>query len=405
MQYLNNAINLPKFFTGLCLCNLTVWLLAILPNIYFKGLFYTLISLRSSPRCFELCILLFASIADFILFGMHKLYFYYLGLLAASERSLIFDNFINDNSPLMLIIIILGEKNQNSVETTIWAIVFMVFACMRAFCRIIITRLQDNKLRNLEEINKIICFMNIAFVFCTIMIFKKASIGHLVILIFESVFIFKDTSLAYYQLSMTKIIPGSTELFLQIMESLFKIIQWAQFVVVYGELFTAGPVEFLVMIKINGYFYVLMTQTKQYLTYKNSIEQFMMKYSELSAAELSTLGEEKCCVCLDLLNTDRSCKITCGHILHIECIYKWMLRNTDRICPICKQMFLQPNNDRDSVNWYLWLMRLLNLENRITEDDIGRLREMFPNLSEQEVIREIERTGSVQNAIESLLGD
>jgi hypothetical protein len=405
MQYLNNAMHSPRFHTGLCLCNIAVWLLAILPNIYLKGLSYTLVSLKSSAYCFVSCLLLFASIADFILFGMHKLCFYYLGLLVASERRLILSNFVKDNSPLMLMIIILGENDRNSIEAMIWAIVLMVFACMKAFCVIIITRLQDNKLRNLEEINKIIYFMNIAFILCTIGIFKEAGIGHLIMLNFESIFIFKDTSLAYYQLSKTKIIPGSTDLFLQILESLFKIIQWVQIAILYGDLFTTNPIEFLLIIKLHGYFHMLLTQTKQYLKYKSSIQQFMMKYPALSASELSVLGEEKCCVCWDLLNTGRSCKITCGHILHIECIYKWMLRNTDRNCPMCKQTFLQPDNNRNSVPWYSWFMRLLHRESRITEDDIRRLREVFPNLSEQEVIREIERTGSVQNAIESLLGD
>jgi hypothetical protein len=116
---------------------------------------------------------------------------------------------------------------------------------------------------------------------------------------------------------------------------------------------------------------------------------------------LEELGDEKCCVCWDSLSSATSCKITCGHVIHVECIWKWMLRNTERKCPLCKQSFLEPNQG----NGFSLLSVFSFFARRTSEEDLRRLAEVFPNLSEHELLREIERAGSVQEVIDNLLGD
>ena len=169
----------------------------------------------------------------------------------------------------------------------------------------------------------------------------------------------------------------------------------------HGNLFSANPVEFLLIIKLQGYCYSFATQAKQFIKYRSSIHRFTKQYPELSPSEVEHLEDEKCCICWDGLKTGSSCKITCGHILHIECIWKWMLRNTDRKCPMCKQTFLQPEI-RMSSSFFSWIP-FFSRQNRRTEEDMRRLRDLFPNLTEQEILREIENAGSAQAAINSLL--
>lgn len=80
-----------------------------------------------------------------------------------------------------------------------------------------------------------------------------------------------------------------------------------------------------------------------------------------------------------------------------------MLRNTDRKCPMCKQTFLLPD-DRASRSIFSWFS-FFSRSQRRAEEELARMRELFPNHSEIDILREIERAGSVQAAIESLLGE
>ena len=236
-----------------------------------------------------------------------------------------------------------------------------------------------------------------------IFVFKSLGAEMLLMINFEGVFILKESLLAYYQLSKNKEISGFSDLFLQIIETALKILQWLQIGVIHGNIFSTTPVDALLILKLQSYVCALYAQTKQYFKYKTSIEQFVKLYPALSSNEVQLLNEDKCCICWNLLNIGESCKITCGHVLHIECIWKWMLRNTERRCPMCKQNFLQPlEGERNSLA--SWINSVFRRSNQ-TNQDITRIREMFPHLTEIDIIIEIERTGSVQAAIDSFLGD
>lgn len=400
---MNNSLQNPKIVKGIFLANLSLWFFVIIPNIYIKGPSNFLVSLKSSSYCFLTCFILVCSIALMFLYTMYILQVYLLGPLLLSERRLIFSNLIKDNPGLQLSLILIHEPLRNSVESLLWTSIFLIFAWARAGCVIIASRLNDNKLKNLEKFNFLIFIQTLSLVVFNLILFHKASFWILLLLNFEALFIIKDNVLAYYQISNTRTIAGSTELKLEIFENVFKIVQWVQIGFMNGSIFSTNPIEFLLIIKLQGYFMQFLQKFKQYSKYKTSIYQFTLKYPPLGQNQVEELGDEKCCVCWDLLVTGTSCKITCGHIMHVECIWKWMLRNTERKCPMCKQTFLEPEgpNNQSVFSWLNFLGRTY----RTSEEDLRRLMEVFPNLSEHELLREVERAGSVQQVIDNLLGE
>ena len=403
MQRIRNRLQTSQLLYSLLLANLCTWVFLILPNLYFKGLTNSIVSLKSNPYSLLICLSLFCSLGALICFFMYFIAYYYLGTLLASERRFVVSNFIKDNPPLMLCIVVLGEPNRSSVEALIWSIILLYQACCKAFCVVLRSRLQDNKLKNLDELNKAIVLLTSLFLTCSLLVFRDLGFWMNLMINFETLFIFKECAQAYYQISKNKIIPGTTELALQILDTLLKIVQWLHIALSHGSLFSANPVEFLLLIKLQGYLYTMLTLIKQYTKYKSSILRFSQQYPALTGTDVEGLGDEKCCICWDTLGTGTSCKITCGHILHIECIWKWMLRNTNRKCPMCNQTFLQPEG-RASSSMFSWIPFFAR-QSRRNEEDVQRLRELFPNLTEQEIAREIESLGSVQAVIDSLLGD
>lgn len=47
--------------------------------------------------------------------------------------------------------------------------------------------------------------------------------------------------------------------------------------------------------------------------------------------------EDDCVVCLDPLSVGSLCRLTCGHILHLECAREWKSTCRDDTCPTCRQ--------------------------------------------------------------------
>jgi hypothetical protein len=60
-----------------------------------------------------------------------------------------------------------------------------------------------------------------------------------------------------------------------------------------------------------------------------------ISYSDIE----QNLNEKTCCICLsDYKNTDKElCKLSCNHIFHKDCIYKWSKKKN--ICPLCRVEF------------------------------------------------------------------
>jgi Ring finger domain/CUE domain len=400
MQRIRNYITNPIFFYWVGIGNIAVWVAFIIPNILLKGVLNSVASLNSDPHSLPICFFLFFSIACIILFSMFFTTNWYLGPVTASERRLVLSNFIKDSPPLQFCILIIGEPNRNSLEGLIWSVILCSLACCKGFCVLLKGRISDNKLTNIQEFNRTILVVITLFILTTILLFKEAGFWILLMINFESIFIYKECLQAYYQISKNKNISGSTDLLLQIFETILKIAQWLQIAFAHGDLFSASPVEFLLVIKLQSHFYSLISQVNQYAIYKDSIHKFMIQYPPLSSSEVAVLGDEKCCICWDNLASGTSCKITCNHVLHIECIWKWMLRTSDRKCPMCKQIFLitEERPRRSISSW-------ISIFNRPAQQDFTRLSELFPNFTEQELVGIVQRTGSVQAAIDSLLGD
>lgn len=400
---MNNPLQNPKVLKGAFLANICLWFFAIIPSIYIKGPSNFLVSLKYSSYCFLTCLILLCSFSFMFLYSMLTIQTYLIGPISLSERRQIFSNLLKDNPALQLSLILIHGPFCNSVESLLWISIFIIFAWAKAACTLISSRLNDNKLKNLDKFNLLIFAQTTGLVLCNIFLFHKAGFWVFLLLNFESVFIFKENLLAYHQISNTRTISSSTELKLEILENIIKIVQWVQVGFINGSIFSTNPIEFLLIFKLQWYFMQFLQKFKQYSKYKSSIYRFTLKYPRLRQAQIDELGDEKCCICWDLLNTGSSCKITCGHIMHVECIWGWMLRNSERKCPMCKQTFLEPEG-QDNFSVFSWL-NFLNRSGRTSEEDLRRLMEVFPNLSEHELLREVERAGSVQQVIDNLLGE
>ena len=97
MQGLRIRLQTPQLLYSLLLVNLCSWVFLILPNLYFKGLTNSIVSLKSSPYSLPLSLSLFCSLGSLLCFFMYLLSSYYLGPLLASERQFAISNFFKNS--------------------------------------------------------------------------------------------------------------------------------------------------------------------------------------------------------------------------------------------------------------------------------------------------------------------
>lgn len=115
---------------------------------------------------------------------------------------------------------------------------------------------------------------------------------------------------------------------------------------------------------------------------------------------------EECGICLERMFVAR--KLLCGHYFHQFCIMQ-MIMNCGNGCPICRADIYtgkperaqrQDNTQRIAGNENVLAGREY-INGQLPNAEIDRVREAFPNLSVEEILAEIGRVGTVEQAMMS----
>lgn len=120
--------------------------------------------------------------------------------------------------------------------------------------------------------------------------------------------------------------------------------------------------------------------------------------------------EEDCGLCLGKMSL--AVKLHCGHCFHKLCIMQ-MIQNERRTCPICKKPIRKQFASIRGNRWTEQIILENLMENvfrplinqredtRINEDDIERVRRVYPSLSRGEIANELINAGNLEQ--ESLI--
>lgn len=87
----------------------------------------------------------------------------------------------------------------------------------------------------------------------------------------------------------------------------------------------------------------------RYSKYSASMKVFVDNYPPLAPEEMEAIQDDKCCICWEPLKAGSCCRLLCKHVHHIECIRKLMLFTRERKCPLCKQLYLEPQVEQDRI--------------------------------------------------------
>ncbi|OMJ91597.1 hypothetical protein SteCoe_5857 [Stentor coeruleus] len=327
-------------FYALVFLNIIAWIFLIIPVLIKSGLTHALKQLSSSPFCIFVSFSLFCSIFSLTIFLSQIITYIFLGGLTLSDKRNIFKSFLIDNSILQVVLIILRCPNPNSIEGLLWAIVYSNYACIKGMCLIISLRINENNLKNLSPFIKMLIFSTISILLLNLKIFAGIGFWNTLLLNFDAIIILKLLIQSYYTICLQNKIPALTDKILEIFDSALMISKWLHLEFSNGGMTSLNPLEFIVLVKLQEHCLIISKQIKQYFQFKDSIKQFNDMFPYIPKDEINILGEEKCCICWDLLNAEKCCRLNCGHVLHAECVWKYMTKSIDRKCPMCRKIFI-----------------------------------------------------------------
>jgi len=248
---------------------------------------------------------------------------------------------------LQFVVISIGDSSNNSIEILIWAFTFVYYSSCKVLSIIAKSRLQNNHIRNLRELIMTTIGVTAGFIIFTAYMFSYASPSLILLLNYDGILVLKESVITWYQLKHNLALSRRHDLAINSAEILINICRWIHIAIWYSEWFLSSPLQVLVIMRQQKYIISLISICKRYRHYKISMRNFVKKYPPLTEAELSKHGDEKCCICWEPLTQSKCSRISCGHIHHVECIRTWVLNNTEKKCPLCNQIFLQPEVVRE----------------------------------------------------------
>ena len=139
-----------KLTYSLIFINICGWVVFVIPFIYLKGLDNLLASLNSSPFSLFITFSLLSSICMMLFFFMYLVAIYYLNAIDHAEESSVINRFLNDNPPVQLWIVFIGNPERNSFEILTWGVIIFSYAYFKSFCVLVSSRLSGKKIRNLQ---------------------------------------------------------------------------------------------------------------------------------------------------------------------------------------------------------------------------------------------------------------
>jgi hypothetical protein len=314
---------------------------------------------------------------------------------------MIIEKLFSENMPLQFCVVIVGEPRRNVIETLIWSIVFIFYSCGKVGSITAKSRLQSNNIRNLNLALTLIISVTLGFMIFSSWLLSEAGIWMLMLMHYQGFFVLLESLVTFRQLYMATSMNSQNEIKLEIIETVLKVIQWVHLSVSYGSWLSANPLQFLILFKIQGDVFNLLSAVKRYRSYKISIQTFLSNYPPLTPDQLSSLNQENCSICWESLLNGPTSQLPCEHAYHVECIRRWIISNSANTCPLCKRVFLQANNaegNRSIFNMFI------SFNTNRNQEAVRRIQEMFPHVPEHEIRRHLDRTYSINATITHLLG-
>ncbi|CAG9324375.1 unnamed protein product [Blepharisma stoltei] len=315
----------------------------LLPSFFSSGLIPTVYLIKTN---LSIGFLIFLSLVLWCFYLAHLLFYTLLGTLNSMERKEILDYILNGSMLLQLAILDLGNNSNNGIEILIWGSTF-VYYC---FCRVLsITaklRFQNNHVRNLKELIFIPLGLAAAFIIGTASIFSYASFSLILLLNYDGILVLKESLITLYVFKHNLALSRKHELIIQLTETSINVCRWLHLVFFYAEWFLSSSLQaFFVIMKLQKLVSNLFTITKKCFQYNTFMNDFIKNYPPLTQEDLINLEDERCCICWEGLTNLRCSRITCGHIHHVDCIRTWVLSG-EKKCPLCKQVFLEPETSQ-----------------------------------------------------------
>lgn len=321
-----------------------------------------------------------------------------------SETKQAWENLITDSMLLQAVVISVGDGNLNGCEIVIWALVFFYYSSCKVISITAKSRLANNQIGNLKGFSLISAFAAVSFMVFTFKLFYNAGLSMVILINYEGLLVIKESTLILYQLRQNSELSGGYELVLQLLEILINIGRWLHISFRYSDWILTSPIQFFIIMKLQVFIFNLIDLYRRYRNYLYSMKNFVKKYPALSTEETLNYRDEKCCICWEALPTKKCSKISCGHVHHIKCIRTWILNNTDTKCPLCNQVFLRPDVQIDrSILSYLHGILFSRYSRDQRERDLQQIRAILPNLSENAIRRELDRSGSIDETIANLM--
>ena len=302
---------------------------------------------------------------------------------------------------LQFCVVLVGESQRNVIETLIWSMVFIYYSCCNVVSTTARYRLQNNNIRGLRSVLTTLLIACSLFIGLTTWLLSEAGFFMLVLVNYEGILVFMESIVTYYQLISRSSFNSQQELAQEIIETIVKMLQWLHLSVTYGSWFSANPLQFLILFKLQGDASILLTGFKKFKSYKSSMKLFLTRYPPLSTQQQSFFKDESCSICWETLSYGTTSCLPCRHAYHIDCIKSWILSNSANTCPLCKRPFLESDEEASYQNIYNVLMALRQERN---DEAALRIHNVLSHIPLELIRNHLETTQSINDTVNHFVG-
>jgi hypothetical protein len=383
-----------------------VWCLYLVPIVLTYGLVPTIESINDGTDSLLISVVTFTQVimASVLIWSItitRLLFITFFGQLSFAEQKLIIEKLLNENMPLQFCVVLVGESQRNVIETLIWSFVFIFYSCCNVVSTTARYRLQNNNIRGLRYVLFTLLVACSAFMGLFTWLLSEAGFFMLLLVNYEGILVLMESSVTYYQLLTRCSFNSQQELTQEIIETLIKILQWLHLSVTYGSWFSANPLQFLILFKLQGDASILLSGFKKFKSYKNSMKLFLSRYPPLSSHQQSLFKDESCSICWETLSYGATSCLPCGHAYHIDCIKSWILSNSANTCPLCKRPFLESDEEAAYQNIYNVLMTFRQERN---DEAAIRIHNVLPHIPIELIRNHLEVTQSINDTVNHFVG-
>lgn len=304
----------------------------------------------------------------------------------------------SENCCLQLIVVGLGQERTGTVELLLWGCVYAMYSVLRGLLVWTELRIQANRRSGLEALISLQVGALLSLMVVTGWVFWAASTltllqlhydGFVLLLLLASMQMSGRTNWTACEIKCAMAAHGVS------------FFQWSHFLLAHMK-WLGFPLQFLLFYRLTKVLQQLQQDFLRHRGFQQSTGLLLQQCPPLPASQVATLGDERCCMCWEPLPSSTCSQLPCSHIHHIECLRKLMMSSRERKCPLCKQTFLQGYQPQPSQE-FLRVLAQLTAPRGGMDFAVARVREVVPQISEEVIREELERTRSMQQTIANLV--